>query len=74
MCEYEDAHHSGDIVFMKLLRKIMAGNPDSVLTPLVDAQRLDQYIEAYRGHTVAVFDASAFLAQERDFTDFGCRK
>ncbi len=73
-CEYVDGDHAGEVADQRLLLAILEGNPHSVLAPLLDHGRLQSYIDAYHGKTLAPFDGSLYNRPEVDFLGLGCPK
>ncbi|MCB9989390.1 MAG: hypothetical protein H6868_08700 [Rhodospirillales bacterium] len=74
ICEFEDAHHSGDTVSMRVLLQILEQNPQSALTAFINKESLTKNIEAFSGHTIARFNPEKYLTTEKDFLNFGCHK
>jgi hypothetical protein len=70
-CEFADVHHSGETAYMRILLTILRKNPDSLLRDYVAAGRLREWVQTFKGLTIADMNGS-LRAQERDFLRLGC--
>ena len=73
-CEFSDAYHSGNVVFMRMLRAMLQMNPSSPLAAYVDRAMLDDGIRRFAGRTIAGFGADAGLPPELDYLQLGCKR
>ena len=74
VCEFLDTHHAGHATYMRVLRKVLEQNPNSVLKDYVDPQRLSTAITAHGGQIVAKFNDKLYPLREVDFLEMGCNK
>lgn len=65
--EFADTHHAGNTAYMRLLTAILKRNPTSPLSQIVDQDKLEQWIQNYRGTTVAVFEHDRIRVAETNF-------
>jgi hypothetical protein len=74
VCEYADATHAGNVVYMKMLRAMADRNPAGPLARALERPRLDAAIARFAGRTIVSFEADGALPAERDFLEAGCRR
>ena len=73
-CEYLDGRHGGDVVYMRILQKVLEQNPLSLLAPHIQLTRLSRNIERFSGLAVARFNPERYGFPEIDYLKMECPK
>ena len=73
-CEFFDGTHCGDVLYQKMLLKIVEENPDSALKRYVNIPLIEEKSKEFSGHVVTKFNKSRYYYDEVDFLELGCKK
>jgi len=74
LCEFSDTVHSGNVMFMRMLRAILVREPRSPLARYVNRARIEDAIARFAGRTIAPLETGLYVAPEVDFLEAGCRR
>lgn len=73
-CEFFDGFHCGDVLYQKMLLKIVEENPASALKKYLNIPLMAAKIKEFSGHVATKYNKSMYNYDEIDFLHLGCKK
>ena len=73
-CEFFDGFHGGDVLYQKILLKIVEKNPASALKKYLNIPLMAEKIKEFSGHVITMYHKSMYNFAETDFLHLGCKK